>query len=411
MIQRKTENFKKKLKKFIILIVFFNYISLLIIGSFDHNQEEETNITVEKANVLKEKFDLYKYALRQQNISKFSISCKNKVEQISEFFPKSFSERHFLFKNFYLFNWTKKNSNFYDLRFDHLMLNQNESDIFNFLKKLKFCTINKFSKHFNASHSNKNFFSKMLNNVSKVKLGGYYRPHMCLQEFIYFNTNDTVVMKLKLILDNYNLTNDSQNKFSSLIKDLSLFAYKIIRDKFSTKSGRQDISKFIYSKENELSVVVIPYLNRKQNLIDLMINLHPFLQRQFLHYSILVVEQTNLFDKFNKGRLYNAAFNYLNETFQLKKNKLKVSCVILQDVDLIPESDYNIYGCDNDEKPRHLSLSIRKSLAENETIANYTKNLYELLVGGVLAISPNIYSKLNGFSNEFWNWGGEDDGK
>ena len=28
-----------------------------------------------------------------------------------------------------------------------------------------------------------------------------------------------------------------------------------------------------------------------------------------------------------------------------------------------------------------------------------------------MCIKPNVYELINGFSNEFWNWGGEDDGK
>ena len=31
------------------------------------------------------------------------------------------------------------------------------------------------------------------------------------------------------------------------------------------------------------------------------------------------------------------------------------------------------------------------------------------IVGGVLAISPLHYRQVNGFSNIYWGWGGEDD--
>lgn len=31
------------------------------------------------------------------------------------------------------------------------------------------------------------------------------------------------------------------------------------------------------------------------------------------------------------------------------------------------------------------------------------------MVGGVLAIRMNHFYAVNGFSNEFWGWGGEDD--
>lgn len=88
-----------------------------------------------------------------------------------------------------------------------------------------------------------------------------------------------------------------------------------------------------------------------------------------------------------------------------------------------------MYGCDySTDAPRHLSLSIRfdSSLTVTSTSTKppnitspqtttfppfYKKNLYELLVGGVLCIKPHIFKYINGFSNEYWLWGGEDDGR
>ena len=36
-------------------------------------------------------------------------------------------------------------------------------------------------------------------------------------------------------------------------------------------------------------------------------------------------------------------------------------------------------------------------------------NLWENYVGGVLAMTTTHYKFVNGFSNQFWGWGGEDD--
>lgn len=35
--------------------------------------------------------------------------------------------------------------------------------------------------------------------------------------------------------------------------------------------------------------------------------------------------------------------------------------------------------------------------------------MYQYLVGGVLAFRPRHFRLVNGYSNEFWGWGGEDD--
>ena len=34
---------------------------------------------------------------------------------------------------------------------------------------------------------------------------------------------------------------------------------------------------------------------------------------------------------------------------------------------------------------------------------------YKQIFGGVVALSGRHFAKVNGFSNQFWGWGGEDD--
>ena len=73
-------------------------------------------------------------------------------------------------------------------------------------------------------------------------------------------------------------------------------------------------------------------------------------------------------------------------------------CFIFHDVDLLPEDDRNLYICP--EKPRHMSVAVDKF--------KY-KLPYKDIFGGVVAISTKVFKELNGFSNLFWGWGGEDD--
>uniref|UniRef100_A0A8B9ZFS7 Beta-1,4-galactosyltransferase n=1 Tax=Anas platyrhynchos TaxID=8839 RepID=A0A8B9ZFS7_ANAPL len=74
-------------------------------------------------------------------------------------------------------------------------------------------------------------------------------------------------------------------------------------------------------------------------------------------------------------------------------------CLFLHDVDLIPENDYNLYTCDP-WNPKHVSVAMNK----------FGYNLpYSQYFGGVSALTPDQYMKINGFPNEYWGWGGEDD--
>jgi predicted glycosyltransferase involved in capsule biosynthesis len=77
--------------------------------------------------------------------------------------------------------------------------------------------------------------------------------------------------------------------------------------------------------------------------------------------------------------------------------------LILHDVDLIPENDGNFYSCESIH-PKHTTIRVRPVLSKQR----YTR-FYEFLIGGVLLLTIDMYKKVNGFSNSYWGWGGEDD--
>ncbi|KAG6462528.1 beta-1,4-N-acetylgalactosaminyltransferase bre-4 isoform X2 [Manduca sexta] len=137
--------------------------------------------------------------------------------------------------------------------------------------------------------------------------------------------------------------------------------------------------------------ILVPYRNRKRNLEIFMYHMHPFLIKQKLEYRIFVIEQDGN-ERFNRGRLLNIGF-----TEMLRYNDFR--CVVLHDVDFLPLSDNILYTCPI--FPRHmLGLVVEK--------ADLTYNQYHVLFGGVTALSVQHYKQINGFSNLYWGWGGED---
>uniref|UniRef100_A0A7E4ZVJ9 Beta-1,4-N-acetylgalactosaminyltransferase n=1 Tax=Panagrellus redivivus TaxID=6233 RepID=A0A7E4ZVJ9_PANRE len=135
--------------------------------------------------------------------------------------------------------------------------------------------------------------------------------------------------------------------------------------------------------------IIIPYRDRFSHLVRLLDFLYPILQRQLLDFRFIVTEQygDNLF---NKGRIMNAAFKLAE--------KLGVDCVIFHDVDMFPQDDRTPYDCPS--TPRHVGAFV----------SNLGYQLwYAELVGGVLAMNMEDYRAVNGYSNMYWAWGGEDD--
>lgn len=136
--------------------------------------------------------------------------------------------------------------------------------------------------------------------------------------------------------------------------------------------------------------IIIPYRDREEHLRILLHNLHSLLTKQQLDYGIFVVEQ-KANETFNRAKLMNVGFVEAIKIYDWQ-------CFIFHDVDLLPEDDRNLYSCP--AQPRHMSVAVDKF--------KY-KLPYGSIFGGISALTKAQFEKINGFSNDYWGWGGEDD--
>jgi len=144
--------------------------------------------------------------------------------------------------------------------------------------------------------------------------------------------------------------------------------------------------------------IIIPFRDDGSNVRtnQFKVLLHymiPILIRQNVMFQFFVVTQTPN-SIFNRGKLMNIGF--------AEARKLdKFDCYFFHDVDLILENDKAIYHCRTN--PLHYSAYINKW--------NYAppSELYSTIYGGVTAFKPEAFQAINGYSNEYWGWGGEDD--
>uniref|UniRef100_A0A3Q3KKJ9 Beta-1,4-galactosyltransferase n=1 Tax=Monopterus albus TaxID=43700 RepID=A0A3Q3KKJ9_MONAL len=116
----------------------------------------------------------------------------------------------------------------------------------------------------------------------------------------------------------------------------------------------------------------------------------PGCERQQLSYGIYVIHQAGNYT-FNRAKLMNVGFREA-------MREEDWDCLFFHDVDLIPEDDRNLYTCDTN--PKHAAIAMDKF--------GY-KLPYKMYFGGVSALTPLHYLKMNGFPNNYWGWGGEDD--
>lgn len=136
--------------------------------------------------------------------------------------------------------------------------------------------------------------------------------------------------------------------------------------------------------------ILIPHRSREKHLLYLLHHLHPFLQRQQLHYAIYVIQQAGD-ATFNRAKLLNVGYLEALKDFSWE-------CFIFHDVDLVPENDHNLYFCD--KQPKHLVVGRN---------ATGYRLRYKGYFGGVTAMTKEQFHQVNGFSNTYWGWGGEDD--
>lgn len=135
----------------------------------------------------------------------------------------------------------------------------------------------------------------------------------------------------------------------------------------------------------EFLSIVVPYRDREEHMKKFV----PFMEKsdflKDIEFEILFVEQEEG-KPFNRGKLLNIG--------AIESPKATYYC--FHDVDMLPiVSDYSPVS-----NPTHLA-------AEAEQFGY--KLPYEGYFGGVTLFDKHSFIKSNGYSNEYWGWGAEDD--
>lgn len=136
--------------------------------------------------------------------------------------------------------------------------------------------------------------------------------------------------------------------------------------------------------------IIIPYRDRKEHFKLFLEHLNK-LDKHQNKIDVYVIEQSPN-EKFNRGLLLNVGFHILD-----KSNK-KYDKYIFHDVDSLP----------NQELFNQYFMFVRKNVHYASPYLGYKYN-YPGFVGGVISLTKSTYKKINGFPNNFYGWGGEDD--
>lgn len=152
------------------------------------------------------------------------------------------------------------------------------------------------------------------------------------------------------------------------------------------------------SKQLKIAIIV-PYRDlhpaqkRAEHLKQFIAYMGPFMNKSIKQFNnnasfhIFIVEQSPD-HKFNRGALLNLGF--------LEASKQGYNIFIFHDVDLLPGESIASYYVKNPEIPIHIARCWDRYKGEE-------------YLGGIISISGKNFTELNGYPNNYWGWGGEDD--
>ncbi|CAH0480202.1 unnamed protein product [Peronospora belbahrii] len=155
---------------------------------------------------------------------------------------------------------------------------------------------------------------------------------------------------------------------TSVMQDLTRVAILVpFRDNHPTQQRRAHLDEFV------------PYMTKF---------LHRHCAATSASFHMFILEQSLDGRKFNRGKLLNAGFDMARDDYDV---------YIFHDVDLLPGDDLSeCYTSVPHVGPMHIAR-VWERYSES---SNY--------FGGIVAFTRQQFVKVNGFPNNFWGWGGED---
>ncbi len=174
--------------------------------------------------------------------------------------------------------------------------------------------------------------------------------------------------------------NMNSNRSSNLFKKFGI--YKKTRKLVSMKYIDDSFKPF-FDKNSQIAII-IPYRNREAHL-------EAFYQHfKDLRFDVYVIEQCDT-QRFNRGLLLNAGF-------RIASSKKDYDYYIFHDVDSLPDEHLlSLYYYKGDKIIHYASPEL-----------GY-KYEHPKFFGGVCGMNRETFEKINGYPNNFYGWGGEDD--
>jgi hypothetical protein len=141
--------------------------------------------------------------------------------------------------------------------------------------------------------------------------------------------------------------------------------------------------------DNHKLGIIVPYRDRYFDLVEFKSHITKHLSDSGINYYLIIVEQDDE-KSFNRGKLLNIGTIYAK--------KLGCDYVVFHDLDMLPEEvDYSY-----SDTPLHLATNLIGT-------EDFNRIVFDQYFGGVTLFPIKTFEEINGYSNNYWGWGYEDD--
>jgi hypothetical protein len=141
--------------------------------------------------------------------------------------------------------------------------------------------------------------------------------------------------------------------------------------------------------DNHKLGIIVPYRDRYFDLVEFKSHITKHLSDSGINYYLIIVEQDDE-KSFNRGKLLNIGTIYAK--------KLGCDYVVFHDLDMLPEEvDYSY-----SDIPLHLATNLIGT-------EDFNRIVFDQYFGGVTLFPIKTFEEINGYSNNYWGWGYEDD--
>jgi len=185
------------------------------------------------------------------------------------------------------------------------------------------------------------------------------------------------------------------NKY--LTKD-GVFDY--LENKFQLIHNNKNYNNLLGIKKSNKKIAIISCFRdkgdgKRESQRKIFIQTMNRLLEPICKFHIYIIEQSEDNELFNIGKLKNIGF-------EIAMNDYDYDNVIFSDIDTIP--DYNLIKYIVKQYNYVLSLAIKGTRYEA-----LDQSKQKPFLGALIQFKPDLFKKINGYPNNFWGWGGEDD--